>query len=345
MDHDPSRDFRRFRELLSRCYGLRASESETRELAGGRINRTYLVSAEDGPLIVQEILNTDERAPRRMLRYAAVREALRAKGTAIGLPEIVPTLDGEAFARFEGRWFHVQRYIPNDPVDVYDEDSVRSAGELFGRLRMGLAGFRAEPAALWLGSDDPRTADFRDGFTSALQSHADHPYRSEAEVWIADIEEIASVADGIVLRPDMGVIHSDEKLQNVLFRRSQAFALVDIGGFDHTKIAWSVGQLVRSASAARTPERPYAPELARAALAGYNSAVDARGHFDLGEALGAAMRQTANLALRFATDVLEERTFRHDATRYARAAEQHRESFFRYRALFESMRTDREASL
>lgn len=330
--------------ILTERYGLDAPVTSVRRLDGGRINDTYRVDTDAGAYMMQHIRSEGERAPERMRRYAWVRAALSEAVSSILLPDIVRTTHGEPYAEYDGEWYHVQRYIEHDSVVIHTEDSVRSAGELFGRLHVGLRGHTPEDVALWPVSEGPRTEGYRRGFEEALTRHADHPYHAEAESWRQEIADMAAYADSIVLRPDTGVIHSDEKLANVLFREGRAFALVDIGGFARTRVAWSVGQLLRSAATAEYPRWPYATALVRAALSGYDAVVPESERFGLAEGLGAAIRQTANLAVRFATDVLEEEVFRHDASRHARPADQSREAYYRYLALYRELRRDRTAA-
>lgn len=333
-----------FSRILTERYGLDSPVTSVRRLDGGRINDTYRVDTDAGAYMMQHIRSEGERAPERLRRYAWVRAALSEAVSSILLPDIVRTTDSEPYAEYGGEWYHVQRYIPHDPLETHTEDTVRSAGELFGRLRVGLRGHTPEDEVLWPVSEGPRAEGYRRGFEEALTRHAGHPYHAEAESWRQEIADMAAYADSIALRPETGVIHADEKLANVLFREGRAFALVDIGGFARTRVAWSVGQLLRSAATAEYPRRPYAATLVRAALSGYDAVVPESERFGLAEGLGAAIRQTANLAVRFATDVLEERVFRHDASRYARPAEQSREAYQRYLALYRELRRDRTAA-
>jgi Ser/Thr protein kinase RdoA (MazF antagonist) len=213
---------------------------------------------------------------------------------------------------------------------VQSTEQARSAGALVGRFHTALDDFTEPLAPMGLPFFD--TAAYRARFRAALERHADHPARPAVEALVREIE--AGFARlGPPPEVPSRVIHGDLKISNVLFEGAMppenihATALIDLDTLMRAPLYCEWGDAWRSWCAVIDDEPGQTAgagldlEIFRASVEGYREGLRRPvAEPERVTLVLATDRIALELALRFATDALEERYFAWDASRYESAS-------------------------
>ncbi len=300
-----------------------------REFGNGNINKTYLVTPEDGEPLVLQRLNTKVfqqpdlvmRNIRLISRHLARRatHADPASGRRWEFPHVLPTNDGaDHWRASDGAYWRALQFIGRSRTHeaVREPALAREVGYALGMfhsllsdlpveaLADTLPGFHIAPAYLAHYDDVSRSAERSLSAEEAWCARFVAAHRD----WVPVLEQAR--AQGVLrLRP----IHGDPKVNNILFDdvTGQAIALIDWDTVKPGLVQYDIGDCLRSSCnpAGEETERwqdvRFDPVLGKAVLEGYLAV--ARGFFDEAdfEFLPAAARLIAfELGLRFYTDHL-----------------------------------------
>ncbi|MBM3270546.1 MAG: aminoglycoside phosphotransferase family protein [Candidatus Sericytochromatia bacterium] len=303
-----------------------------REFGNGNINKTYLVTPEEGrgePFLLQRINTRVFRQPELVMRNigAVVRHMDAAAASAERrweVPHVLHTRDGaDHWLGDDGSFWRAQRFIGGSRTfdAISDPDRAREVGFALGtfhsllsdfpaaELADTLPGFHVAPA--YLAAYD-RVAP---AGSAGLSPEEDWCVRFVAERrdWVPVLED--ALARGLLrLRP----IHGDPKVNNILFdeARGQAIGMVDLDTVKPGLAQYDIGDCLRSScnpdgeETDRWREVRFDPVLGRAVLEGYLAV--ARGFFDQADfdLLPESVRLIAfELGLRFFTDHVQGDTY------------------------------------
>lgn len=279
-------------------------------VAIGWINRTLIVDRGADRLVVQRLHPTFGGAVN--LDVDALTAHLAAKG--LTTPRLVRTTDGRAFVEHEGVW-RALTFVEGRTLSSLDPAHARGAARLLARFHRALA-----------------DADHTFHFT--------RPGAHDTPAHLAKLERLlegpvdprlAPLADAILARgralPDLTglpirIIHGDPKATNVLFEHGSpaARALVDLDTLAHGTLAVELGDALRSWCNATDESDGGArvdAAIFESALEGY--AEGAAGTLDDAEIdaiVPGVETISLELASRFAADVIEDRYFGWDASRF-----------------------------
>ena len=279
-------------------------------VAIGWINRTLIVDRGADRLVVQRLHPAFGGAVN--LDVDALTAHLAAKG--LTTPRLVRTTDGRAFVEHEGVW-RALTFVEGRTLSALDAAHARGAARLLARFHRALA-----------------DADHTFHFT--------RPGAHDTPAHLAKLERLlegpvdsrlAPLATAILARgralPDLTglpirIIHGDPKATNVLFENDSptARALVDLDTLAHGTLAVELGDALRSWCNATDESDGGArvdAAIFEAALEGY--AEGAAGTLDDAEIdaiVPGVETISLELASRFAADVIEDRYFGWDASRF-----------------------------
>lgn len=280
-------------------------------VAIGWINRTLLVDRGADRLVVQRLHPTFGGAVN--LDVDALTAHLADKGLIT--PRLVRTTDGRAFVEHEGVW-RALTFVEGRTLSSLDPAHARGAALLLARFHRAL-------------SDADHTFHFTRPGAHDTPAHLD---KLERLLEGTEVEtRLAPLADAILARgralPDLTglpvrIIHGDPKATNILFAHDApvARALCDLDTLAHGTLAVELGDALRSWCNATDESDGGArvdAAIFEAALEGY--AEGAAGTLERAEidAIVAGVETISlELASRFAADVIEDRYFGYDASRF-----------------------------
>ncbi len=307
------------------AYGLR--EAPVRSLAHGNINKTYVVESPHRRLILQR-LNPIFK-PEIHHDMEAVTAHLQSRG--MPTPRLVRTVNGALWVELEADHsvWRMQTYMEGVTFARAPRDAICwQAGYLLGRFHACLSDFKAPLVAPRLGVHD--TQAHMHALEQALLNHRHHvAYQKILPTAEGILAAVRQVPDLHSLRP--WAVHGDPKLSNMIFSAgasdNRALALVDLDTLNRFPVALELGDALRSwcnphgeDTAASTFHLPYFA----ASLAGYHNQV---GNGLLPEEIEllpqAPLLIALELAARFARDVLEEKYFGWDRSRFAKPWQHH----------------------
>lgn len=285
-------------------------------IRGGLINLTMRVEAAQGARYVLQRLHPifDGRLHRDI---EAVTARLAARGLAT--PRLVRTGEGALWVEEDGVW-RVQTHLPGRTVQrVSGPAMAGEAGALLGRFHGALFGLDHEFHFVRQAHGLAMHAD------RLVRSLAEHPHHRLASAVAPVAEALLALADG---RPDFAdlprrITHGDPKISNILFLPSayRAHAFVDLDTLGRLDLPTELGDAFRSWC---NPVGEDAGEpaldltLFEAAVTGYAST--ARGLVEPAESarlVEGLLVICAELACRFAADVLNESYFGWDPDRFS----------------------------
>ena len=298
-----------------------------RPLGGGNLHATWAVDCEDGPYVLQRV--SPVFAPGIHENIDAVTRRLRARG--VPTLELMRTRTGGLTASLaEGDTWRLATRLPGLTHErCPSAEHARSAGALVARFHSALDGLAHRFHPLGIVWHD--TAAHRAALDRALETRGDHPRHGDAREIAARIERLAASwapAEELPTR----VVHSDLKFTNLLFDERaeregapRATALIDLDTVCRLPLWMELGDAWRSwcnAAGEDAEEAELRLDRLAAAMEGYASGLAAplpeRERASLVDGLE---RMAVELAVRFATDILEERYFGWDAERFGSRAE------------------------
>ena len=304
--HDPVLD------AVLDAWALQAPVRST-ALAGGLINRTFLVEHAGGPLVLQE-LNTAIFSPEVHRDIESVTAHLSDKG--LPTPRLVPTrIGGLWHVGAGGSCWRLMTHVGDRTIEALSEpaDAVE-AGGLLARFHAALSDLAHTFCSVRPGVHD--TDAHMERLRRNLATYAQHPLHGRLAPVAERILDGWAQWDGPTDLP-MRVIHGDPKISNLRFAGPRALAMIDLDTCALGTIDVELGDALRSwCNPAREDAQPtFDLGLFEAAMRGY-AAHGALSAAEKQAVVPGALRIALELAARFAWDALEETYFGWDRLQY-----------------------------
>ena len=289
-------------------------DAEIAALAGGLINKTFVVRAGGVPIAVVQHLHA-VFGPAVNLDLDAVTTHLAARGLVT--PRLVRTRDGAAWVDDAGAVWRALTWVDGLTVHAVPDPSWAAvAGELVGRFHRAVADLEHAYAFARAGVHDTAA------HLAKLRAHveADHD-DDEARALGA---EILAAADALPVMPDLPRrhCHGDLKISNVLFVESplRAKSLVDLDTLGLGTLAFELGDAMRSWCNPRGEDAGkvgFDLAIFAAAIGGFRGVADHLVTRDERISIVTGLETVCvELAARFATDVFRDDYFGWDASRF-----------------------------
>jgi Ser/Thr protein kinase RdoA (MazF antagonist) len=277
------------------------------QVAGGLINRTYLVTAGAERAVLQRV--NPLFPPAIHQNIAAVTEHLARQGMVT--PRLIPTRDGALWAEDQGAVWRLLTFIDGVSFDAVGAPAqARAAGALLGRFHRALDDLQHHFVHPRVAHD---TARHLARLAEAAARHPDH--RLDVAPLARDIAAAAAALPPLpALAPR--ICHGDTKFNNVLFKGAEAVCLIDLDTVGPMSLAHELGDAWRSWCNRNGEDHPVAAfdlEVFAASVEGYRQEKALTDHAAL---LAGVEWISLELAARFATDALEERYFGWDPARF-----------------------------
>ena len=326
------------------AYWRRFAEAPSRRVQDGLINQTFIVEAATGERAVFQCLHPIFE-PQVNLDIAALTERLTGQG--LRTPLLLPADDGALWVSHDGLVWRAQSYVDGrSHRKLSDPRMAHQAGALVGRFHAAIWNWqhRYHFTRSSVHDTEAHLGSLRD----LLAQHAAHSLMNEITPLA---EAILGAADGL---PDLGTLparhsHGDLKVSNILFDDSRrAICLMDLDTL--AKMPWplEMGDALRSWCNPREEDVSSASlelELLDAALEGYAQTRPAEIGKEEYEALIPGLAQIClELSSRFLADVMDDRYFGWDATRYPNRAAHNLARARSMWALYQSVETQMEAA-
>lgn len=301
-----------------------AHKEPCRAISTGLINETYAVEDRGKKLILQRVHPVF--APEIHLNIRAVSEHLHAQG--LQSPQLVarPDGSGDCFKDEENRIWRLQSFIPGKTLEGMESPTqTRAAAAFLARWHEALDSLEHEFLGIRAGVHD--TPAHLQRLREALAEHRGHrlfaPVEPVAEQLFALIEGLDPLLD-----LQLKVAHGDPKIANLRFDAAGEHpqAWVDLDTVGPMNFGHELGDALRSwCNPCREDGQHSAADLQhyRAAVSGYLQGRSDRRQIAEQRAglLWGPCWISAELALRFAADALNENYFGYDRTRYPAAGE------------------------
>jgi Ser/Thr protein kinase RdoA (MazF antagonist) len=312
-------------EEIERAFPALAGGFEILQGASGLLHKTIHLRARDGRAFVLQRLS-DAFDPGIHTNITRVSAHLRAHG--VTSLELERTLSGEPYLELaeRGRWRLLVRIEGASFDRVQSSAQIESAGAAVGRFHAALDDF--DEALLPMGMPFRDTPYFRGRLEQALADHAHHPER-DAVARLRDALEAGFDALGEPIETAHRVIHGDLKISNVLFAsaeppgRDRAIALIDLDTLMWAPLWCEWGDAWRSWCNRRgedESEARFDSEVFEASLVGFRRGYGrALSSDERSSLVDATERLALELAVRYATDALEQRYFAWDPDRFPTA--------------------------
>ena len=290
----------------------------------GNIHQTFAVDVDDTGYVLQRVNPIFSLGIHANI--AAVTEHLRARG--VPALTLLRTEAGSALADLgeAGHWRLMTR-LPGVSHDVCASTAhARAAGSLVAGFHCALADLehRFEPLGIvWHAFDT-----YLDQLEGALVLHRGAPLHGEVAALAQRVRVLVREWPRVDTLPER-VVHTDLKFNNLLFDETadppRATSLIDLDTVCRLPLYIELGDAWRSWCNRRGEDSAEAEldlDFLRAAVRGYLGSLTLA--FEPGERASLALaleRMSAELAIRFATDVLEDAYFGWDAERFESRAE------------------------
>jgi Ser/Thr protein kinase RdoA (MazF antagonist) len=280
----------------------------------GWINQTHRVEVDGRPTIVLQRLHPAFRGEVNR-DIDAITRHLEAHG--VPTPRIVTTRDGALWIEHEGATYRALTFLEGRVVARIDDPAIaRSSAGLVARFHAAVADLEHDFHFVRPGAHDTplHLARLRAAIASV-------PEGASAVLPIA--EEILEYARTLAPLPATRtrIIHGDLKITNVLLEPegTGATALLDLDTLAHGTIAVELGDLLRSwcnrdgeATVGATADET----IFSAAIEGYAATGPILDRDEIGSIVLGFETIAMELSARFALDVIEDRYFGWDATRW-----------------------------
>jgi Ser/Thr protein kinase RdoA (MazF antagonist) len=304
------------------CYPQLGSPRVNR-IQRGLIHDTWRVDDEDdGQSYVLQQLN-----PIFALGVHENIEAVTARLAERGVetPRLCRTREGALYADLqeEGGRYRLMTFVEGAVEDVCPSpEHAADAAGLVARFHSALDDLPHDFAPLGFAFHD--TDRYFAALDRAVDTRNDHPMHAEAVALARRLHEIRADWEPLGDVPDR-VVHLDLKFNNILFRDGRACCLIDLDTLSRAPMWVELGDAWRSWCNRRREHEAGAEldtEIFEASAAAWLGAVE----LDLGAAevdslAHAIERISAELAVRFVTDILEESYFAWNADLFGSAAE------------------------
>ena len=311
-------------EAVLAAYGIEPVAGVTR-LGAGLIHDTFELRDAKTRYVLQRV--NPIFSPSVHDNIHAVTEHLAVRGLAT--PRLIPTRTGERCVVLERSVWRLMTYVPGVSFStIEDVAQAHAAAGLLARFHNALGDLEHRFSGARAGVHD--TGAHLQRLRLAVAEHGDHRL-AEPVARLSDA--IHRAADGL---PHVGlvpsrIVHGDPKLDNVLFAGEKgpsardAICLVDLDTVGPMALHLELGDCLRSwcnTAGENATEAVFDRRVHNAVITAYASQVA----FSLAPAEVPALVAgvewiTLELAVRFATDALEERYFGWDRRRFAAAGE------------------------
>jgi Ser/Thr protein kinase RdoA (MazF antagonist) len=290
-------------------------DAEVSPLAGGLINKTFVVRLDAKPVAVVQRLHPVFGAAVN-LDLDAVTGHLAGHGLVT--PRLIHTRDGQAWVLDEaGSVWRALTWIDGVTVQAVPDPSWAAAGgELVGKFHRAVADLEHRYAFARAGVHDTAA------HLAKLRAHVEGPDGDDEARALGG--EILAAAAALPELPDLPRrhCHGDLKISNLLFERSplRAICLVDLDTFGLGTLAFELGDAMRSWCNPRGEDAGsvgFDLAIFAAAIGGFRSVADAL--VTRAERLSIVTgleTVCVELAARFATDVFRDEYFGWDETRF-----------------------------
>ncbi|WP_372871986.1 phosphotransferase enzyme family protein [Shewanella sp.] len=287
-------------------YGLEGKAAKVSPLGNGHINDTFLVSWDDGNMVLQRLNTTVFATPWILVENADLISGhlVEKEGMDYGLKVVSPktTAEGELAIDLgeDGFWRAIRYLKHSDSIDVVgSEAQAEQAARAFGHFARALCDFDATR----IGDVIPKF-HFLPGRIAALETAVaeDKAGRlADCRRWVDFalsqrdlLAELAELEPKLPLR----VCHNDTKINNMLFdkRDDSALAVIDLDTCMKGHLMYDFGDMVRTFT---SPEAEDSTELDKVQVRPEIFAAICRGYLaELGDVLEAVERESLWLGAR-----------------------------------------------
>ena len=298
-------------DAIAGAWGWRATMIAP--LAGGLINKTFVVRDRGTPVAVLQQLHTIFAAEVN-LDIEAVTAHLAGHG--LETPRLIRTVDNRAWLEHDGRIWRALSWVEGETVHrVPSAAWAEAGGALVGRFHRAVADLQYDYKFTRAGVHDTP------GHLAKLLGHVNAGGDPEAVDLGREILGAARSLPPLPVTPKRHV-HGDLKISNLLFRRAPltGVCLVDLDTLAKGTMAFELGDAMRSwcnpvgedAASVR-----FDLPIFTAAISGFRSEADALVSREERTSIVSGLETVCvELAARFAVDVFEDRYFGWDATRF-----------------------------
>ena len=302
------------------AYGV--NPEHIQPVATGLINRTYLVTGENGPdFILQEV--NSRFPPEINLDIDVVTRHLEQSGLLT--PRLLPDRRGMVYYREGGRVWRLFTHIRGNVHERLEKPEMAgAAGAMLGRMHVALARLDYDlRTTLPLTHDTPRHASHLERALETKCSHARYAHiKPLGEAILARLGQLPA------LPATAGrMVHGDPKISNFIFSEDnrEAICMVDFDTLNRTQVFLEIGDALRSwcnPSGEDTIDGRFRMAHCRAALEGYARHAGNLLTPEEWRAIPAAtLTIYLELAARFCADALHEDCFSWDPARFGSHSE------------------------
>ena len=284
---------------------------EWRRIPNGLINSSYFVSSSKGNFVFQKMGSIFNE--RTIEDYQTVQSYLRTSGVSV--PVLLRSWRGKPFVKKEGNVWRVFEYIESDKTPRISKDSALEAGRLLGKFHNTMAKSQFRPTFQLEGFHDTHR------YIKRMNFLFDHPdYKKKAEQIEKEVTLINRNIDRHYLDDALPktIIHGDPKLDNFLFKKGKAIAILDLDTMMYASELFDLGDALRSWC--RQDETQFDSSIFSATMEGYRSENKLSYEDNLVERATGLI--TLELSSRYLLDYFEESYFSLDRTKYSSRAEQ-----------------------
>lgn len=282
-------------------------------LAGGLINKTFVVEADGAPVAVLQQLHPVFGAEVN-LDIEAVTTHLASRGLVT--PRLIRSQGGKAWIEHDGRVWRALTYVAGETVHAVPSSAwAEAGGALVGRFHRAVSDLDYDYRFTRAGVHDTAA------HLAKLRDRVDGGGDAEAIALGREILDAAGALPQLSeTRPRH--VHGDLKISNLIFQRQPlaGICLVDLDTFARGTLAFELGDAMRSWCNPHGEDAGsigFEVEIFAAALAGFRA--EAGGLVTASELASVVVgleTVCVELAARFAVDVFDDRYFGWDAARF-----------------------------
>ncbi len=318
--------------------------ADTQPYGNGRINDTYLITAESGKQAILQRVNPIF-APSVLHDIDAVTRLLSGRG--ITTTELIPTNEGALGYVKNGECWRMLTYIEGRTKESgVTEDEARDAMRLIGLFHRTFAEHPYEFQHARVGFHDTPSImnDLKETVLEFAGSKNDHSLLPIAGVILERFHKRPLAWEDLPKR----IIHGDLKLSNVRFasHEPRAVALIDLDTIGRHNVALDVADAARSwankSSEGNTRQANFDLDIFSAMIDGYRTHTDFLAEKEWVAIPGATAQIALELAARFVTDAYRESYFKLDRSHYPDLFTQNSTKASAQFALFEDIESKRE---
>ena len=240
-------EFASLERMAREGFGLEVS-GPTRELAAGNINRSVVITTDDGAFVLQQ-LNDSVFGDVKAVMENVLRVCERLEANNLAAMRFTESVDGLSLVGQEDSWWRCYRYIEGaaTPSIVTPEDA-QSTARTFGRFASAIDGLELHEHLAGYHDFDARVA----ALDAAVVANS-HDRLSGAE---PAIERLISIIDRLRLSGGYDAwreapvrnVHNDAKGPNCIVGASGARTIIDLDTTMPGTLLADIGELVRSST-------------------------------------------------------------------------------------------------